>query len=324
MSVSFVIRPGARGRQSLVFVLPVAGGDTLRVPAATLQVGPAPLRLNEVLPAPAARQGEWVELVWDGPGTLDLGGHVLADADGAGGVLPPVDLAAGALVVVAADSVALAGWWRENTAAGLVDCPGAGGARRVVTASAWPSLNNTPPADRTFADRVMLLDPQGVVLDAVTWGGVGRLDPGSGLSLERLGAEPVNPGASAWAVATAVTGSTPGCVNSVAVGPGPAAGEALSVRPPLLDRAAGASAVHLEFDLAGREQSREVRVFNLWGDVVRDFGGDAGGAGPRDLIWDGRDDAGRRVPAGAYVVWLETRAEAGDPVRRERCVVVVR
>ncbi len=163
------------------------------------------------------------------------------------------------------------------------------------------------------------------MLDAVTWGGVAHVLPDRGVSLERIGAEPVNPDAVNWMMSTAAVGSTPGCINSVTR---PADGDqtsgALRVVPPLLDRVAGPSAVHLRFSLAIPESSWKVRLFNLWGDEIRDFGGDTRGPGPRDLVWDGRDNDGRPVGAGAYLVWLQTRTGQGLVQRREISRMVVR
>jgi hypothetical protein len=149
--------------------------------------------------------------------------------------------------------------------------------------------------------------------------------PDRGVSLERIGAEPVNPDAVNWMMSTAAVGSTPGCFNSVArpAAAGQTTG-ALQVMPPLLDRMAGPSAVHLQFHLAADEISWQVRLFNLWGDEVRDFGGDARGPGPRDLVWDGRDNGGHPAADGAYLVWLQTRDGQGLVRRRETVRLVVR
>ena len=54
------------------------------------------------------------------------------------------------------------------------------------------------------------------------------------------------------------------------------------------------------------------------------LGGDARGAGPRDLVWDGRDDAGHLVAVGPYIAWLEIRSIDELVLRREKSVVVVR
>lgn len=47
------------------------------------------------------------------------------------------------------------------------------------------------------------------------------------------------------------------------------------------------------------------RVTNMRGLNVRDLGKIAGLAGDNDILWDGLDDHGRRVPSGVYVVTVE-------------------
>jgi len=326
LTLVFVLRPEARGAVALTLEYPVPGRpEILRQEVGPVQVGAPALRLHEVMPVPDQDQGEWVELQWVGPGSLDLTGYKMRDEDGGWAALPPVVLAAGTLAVAAEDSAALTAWLSANRLAGGIDCGAEVFGPMVLTLSSWPLLNNTPPDSRLHADRIYLADPAGLVIDAVAWGGGQQELPERGLSLERMGPEPVNPGAANWTVCTALTGSTPGCPNSVGrgvTGGGPVGD--LKVVPPVLDRVTGQTALHLVFALAGNEMTWEVRLFNLWGDGIRDFGGDARGPGPRDLVWDGRDDRGQEVGPGAYVAWLETRSETGLVVRRQKRRLVVR
>ncbi len=326
LTLHFVLRPELRGMVPLTFELAVGDRpDTLRCAVGPVQVGAPALRLHEVMPAPGQGQGEWIELHWTGSGSLDLTGYALRDEEGDWARLPAVTVPAGELAVAAEDSAALMAWWSANRLAGAPVCGTTAFAPMVLALSRWPSLNNTPPSSRAHADRVYLADPDGVVLDTVAWGGEHQELPDRDLSLERIGPEAVNPGAANWMVCTAQAGSTPGCVNSVTPGPaGAVAGSGLRVVPPVLDRITGPTAVHLKFTLVGAETSWEVRLFNLWGDGVRDFGGDARGPGPRDLVWDGHTDSGWQVGPGAYLVWLETRSASGLVQRREKFRMVVR
>jgi hypothetical protein len=58
-----------------------------------------------------------------------------------------------------------------------------------------------------------------------------------------------------------------------------------------------------------------VTVHDLAGRRVRDLGrvGDDGTETGREVVWDGRDDAGRRVAAGVYFV----RGEGAAPFHRK-------
>jgi len=325
-TLSFLLRPDHRGQVPLTWVYEVPERSiSLRYDLGSVQVGAADMRLNEVMPAPDQGQGEWIELHWAGAGVVELSGYELRDEDGAWIVLPTVSLMSGEFIVAAQDSAALVNWWWTNREAGETVCQAGGLGPRVMALPGWPSLNNTPPGDRLHADRIYLADPAGVVIDAVAWGGRQYELAARGLSLERIGPEPVNPGATNWTVSTALSGSTPGCVNSVTtVATALADPGTLSAVPPVLEPQNGVTAVHLQFTLGAAEVSWQLRLFNLWGDPVRDFGGDARGPGPRDLVWDGRDDRGQTAPPGAYLVWLETRSETGLVRRRRKIRMVVR
>jgi hypothetical protein len=119
-----------------------------------------------------------------------------------------------------------------------------------------------------------------------------------------------------------MTGSTPGCANSVAMAGGIPTG--FTVQPRVMDQAAGITAVHFQFTLTGQQSGWELRVFDLWGVLVRDLGGENLGAGPRDLVWDGRDDRGRPSGPGGFVVLLEVLDGNFNRLVREKILMVIR
>lgn len=322
--ISWVLVPHRRGLLPLDVLVPLpAEGDTLTLQPGGLQVGPRELILNEVMSTPGQGQGEWVEVAAVA-GIQDLAGYSLKDEDGPWRSLPAAFLADGDFLVLAQDSLALAGWNQDNLRhGGTTGCLPAGTPALILNLAGWPTLNNTPSGDRDFADRVYLSDPAGHVIDHLTLGnsadgGLGE----SGLSVERIGVDPTNPGASNWAVCTARTGSTPGCVNSVAAARFMTTG--LSVQPRILDTPSGVSAVHFLFTLRGEQTGWDVRVFDLWGNLVRDLGGENLGPGPRDLLWDGRDDQGQPVGPGGYVVLLDILDGFDHKLGREKVLMVIR
>ena len=75
--------------------------------------------------------------------------------------------------------------------------------------------------------------------------------------------------------------------------------EAISVTP----SASGTSGVH--FELNGAAQVA-VSIFDVSGRRLRDLANCELAAGPHDLSWDGRDQAGRETPAGLYFVRVQT------------------
>lgn len=315
----FGFRPLAPGLQPLALGcrLPAAG-DSLRLRLLDFQVGPAELRLNEVLGAPRDGQGEWVELEAGRTGAIDLGSYRLKDADGGWVRLPPLTVPAGGLALVAQDSSALAAWLAAN-----VSGPGQSRGCDVVPSrvAGWPSLNNSAPDGRAFADRVLLADSTGAVIDHATLADASA--EGAGRSLERILATSI--GSVTWVTSLAAAGSTPGCPNSVsAPADAPPADVELSAIPAVVDRATGAAAIHLRFLVPPEGTGWDLLVFDLDGRRVRDLGGERAGAGPREILWDLRDDRGRAVAAGGYVAVLRLAGDAGPGWAPSRRLLAVR
>lgn len=317
-SFAWTLRPQGEGRRPLRVCVPVAAAETLVATLGAYQVGPGELQLQEVLAAPRAGQGEWFEVRADGTAAVALDAYEVRDEDGDWTALPALTLLPGDLAVVAQDSAALAAWLAAG-AGGPAMPDGCGAPLRAL--AAWPSLNNTAPATRAWADRVYLADSTGTVIDHVTIVDAGG--DGSGRSLERLGAR-LPGGAAAWALSLAAAGSTPGCPNSVAApADSAAAGVGLAVVPAVADRAAGGAAVHLRFAVPDGADGWDLVVCDLDGRRVRDLGGDRLGPGPRAVFWDLRDDGGRAVAPGGYVAALRLAgAVAGRPAAARHLLVV--
>lgn len=317
------VRPQLEGQWPLRLRAELADpAETLEVDLGRLQVGPAALRLAEVLGAPRSGQGEWVELEALGAASAAPGAYRLRDEDGDWVELPPLVHSGGGRVVVAEDSLALAGWLAANRD-GPPDAAGCGAPVRQL--SPWPALNNSPPEARTRADRVLLADSLGTILDHVDLGADGQSLRGD-RSLERTATGTGGPAAGQWAESLAAAGSTPGCPNSVDPPPGGAAAApgALTAEPAVLARDLGQAAVHLRFEVPATAAGWDLGVYDLDGRIVRDLGGDGLGAGPRALFWDLRDDRGRPVAAGGYVAVVRWRAAPGGGPAPGRRLLVVR
>lgn len=310
VAITLTLTPPRVGNWPVTSLVTAAGArDTVRQAVGRLQVGRATLHLGEVMADPLAG-GEWCEVVNRDSVPRSLEGLALRDEDGSWRALPAAVLAPGDCQLIAQDPPRLADWLDDLTAAGqgpacLVAPP--------LACASWPSLNNTAPASRAFADRLHLGDADGNVIDHVTLGaGDGRAP--AGRSLER-GAD------GRWRPATAAAGATPGCAGPTA--PAVAAG-ALRIAPNPFDPDTGGGAVSLQFRLPGTVAGWEMRIYDLWGQHVRDVGGDDLGGGWREAVWDGRDGDGHPVPDGGYVALLSWRTAAGGLQTAHRRLVVVR
>mgnify|MGYP001060057141 CR=1 FL=1 len=314
--------PVVEGRRDLELLIPSdACGPAVRVPVGGYQVGPAGPYLSEIVAAPPAGGAEWVEIANAGPQDIQLSALRLRDEDGIWRALPQWQLPAGGFVVLAADASQVVAWWRATVEAGApVSC----GQQEVAAAcmelaGAWPSLNNTAPADRTFADRVQLGDSAGVVLDHAVLGADGT-DVPLGRSLERIRLRPWGDPARNWGVSPAPAGATPACANALSLA-APAGAEATLAPNPFAP--AMGMVQHLQFHLAQGDAGWDARVYDLWGRQVRDLGGDALGPGPRDVVWDGRDDRGRAVASGGFIVCVRRRGQDGGVQGAARLLAVV-
>lgn len=284
--------------------------------AGICQVGPGILILQEVMAAPGDHQGEWIEL--QALQECNLAAYRLRDADGDWRTLPAHGLAPGERVVLADDAKALLA--REEVAAPFLPCRLT--THGVLELSGWPSLNNTVPAGRDWADRVLLADSAGTVLDHVTLGEPGREVP-AGRSWERAAVHPPDATGWNWGVSRSLAGGTPGCPNSLAAPVDGFAG-GLDPVPRVLDPAAGVAVIHIRARVPVGAAYWRVEIYDLWGAAVRTWSGDEWGGGLRDLPWSGEDDQGRSLPAGAYIVLLATTDGTGRPLGRERALLVVR
>lgn len=319
--LEWLLRPRLEGQWPLELRAELSDpAETLVVALGRLQVGEAGLQLSEVLGAPRSGQGEWIELEALAGTSAGPGAYRLRDDDGTWVELPPLALAGGQRIVVAEDSLALAGWLAANRDgppdAGGCDAP-------LLQLAPWPALNNSPPETRTRADRVLLADSLGTILDHVDLGADGRALNGD-RSLERVTDGPPGMGVARWAESLAATGATPGCPNSVNPpdGAGSGAPGLLAAEPAVASRELGQVAVHLRFEVPAAAAGWDMGVYDLDGRGVRDLGGDRLGPGPRALFWDLLDDQGRPVAAGGYVAVVRWRAPGGGPAALRRLLVV--
>jgi len=297
--------------------LPESAGACLVAPVGRYVADLPPLVLAEVMAAPSNDACEWVEVAVAGAASVDLGDYALADADGGTCALPSRLLSPGERCVLVQSFETYDRWW--GVILGGADawpCPVVSPEHHALEpAGSWPTLNNSAPADREYADRIHLLDDAGTVLDHATVGWAGAAVP-SGRSLERSGLAPTGHDLRLWRASTATTGSTPGCENALEAEV-PAAGSLV------VTGGTGDDGLLFTFALGDPERAWRLEIFDLTGRRVRSLGGDALGAGPRRITWDGADDRGRSLSREAVIALLTVTGADGARIRRIKTLAVV-
>ena len=109
-------------------------------------------------------------------------------------------------------------------------------------------------------------------------------------------------------------GAAPGgCVADVALADAGPAGDAPQLAPPSPNPTRGAT--RLAF-WTRASQRAELSITDVQGRRVRRLSESGRASGPRSLVWDGRDDAGRAAPAGLYTARLYLDGEATPQARK--------
>ncbi|MBD3278185.1 MAG: hypothetical protein GF388_07795, partial [Candidatus Aegiribacteria sp.] len=163
---------------------------------------PGPLVVNEIMYAPSPGNPEWIEVVNNSTGTVQLCGWTIEDSkDRSVFCNDSLSIEPGEFLVITSDSSAFGEVWQN------VQCP-------LLQPSSWPTLNNNTQSGENYADMVILRNRESDPTDFVPydddWGA------SQGVSLEKL--DPDLPGweASGWTGCS--EGGTPGGPNSCVSG----------------------------------------------------------------------------------------------------------
>lgn len=274
-----------------------SANDTCRV---RFFSSPGPVVVNEIMGRPETG-GEWIEIA--ARERVDLRGWTIRDAAGSRRLIAaesaPVE--AGGFMVLARDAAAFSASWPL--------CP----APVLAVSGGWPALNDG-------GDSIELADPGGAIADVVCWTALAKAERGR--SLERVSTEHCSTDPDGvWQRCSAFSGGTPGESNR---GRLPANGRpaGLSVSPNPFSFSRDGEAVVVAAIRRG-EHGYDLRIFDLDGRETRRLCAAASGAGTVACRWDGRDDGGRPVSTGLYVLVAAFHDTGGAVCRVEKIGVAV-
>ena len=275
---------------------------------------PMSVVVNEILYDPPAGGCEFVELFNRTADTLDLRCWEIMDSpSGSGGrhtcTFPdrPLVILPHHYLVLAADSSVYVMYSR------LATLP----AGSVIVANKDLSLNDN-------GDDVILHDLTGAPIDSIHystgWNNPALKTSASGKSLERINPSAPGNDAANWTTCVAFAGATPGEQNSVFAPSIPASAHlTLSPNPFSPDD----ESLSLSYSLPARTSMIRVRCFDAEGRLVCTLANNQAASSTGVLSWNGRDERGRRVRIGMYIIYFEARDAFGSAVVTLKDVAVV-
>ena len=261
---------------------------------------PGGVVINEIMFAPFAGEGEYVEFLNTGDTPVNLTGWQLITGSGTSVnpktlVLPRVrsPLLPGRCAVVAEDS----GLFHFFPALKGTDT------ERVVIPRVWETRLNNAGED------LVLKDPGGSVADSVfyspSWHNPAVIDR-TGRSLERILASGHSNDPANWSTCALPDGGTPARGNSVSLTRTVPEGVVSAFPNPFSPDGDGfEDATLIRFQIPRGVWSASVRIFDARGRAIRTLATCVPSTGYGEFLWDGRDQERMTARIGIYVVYVE-------------------
>ncbi|HEY3294365.1 MAG TPA: lamin tail domain-containing protein [bacterium] len=265
---------------------------------------PLAIVINEIMFSPEPQRSEWVELFNPSAVPWNLAGWRFSDGTGIGDTsrrvnLPDVTIAPQSFALLASDSTMLF----ENVPANVPT---------VIWNTTHVTLNNS-------GDSLVLYSADGQMIDRVdyrpSWSsGV------AGISIERVASQAASNDLLNWASCLDSTGSTPGRPNSRAM---PFAGggvEVLRVQPnPFSPDGDGRNEVlSIQYRLEQPDSRLDLKIYDVRGRLIRRLANNEAAGYSGEKLWDGKDDHGRMMPTGLYIIYLEALGKGGTRIQTAR------
>jgi hypothetical protein len=281
-------------------------------------IAPGSVRVNEVMYDPLPGMPEFIELTNVSAPALNLEDCTLTDLPTPGGSRNCWKLSGqsyrvekGGYLAVVADSSGR-NWFPSL---GRSDS----GSIALMNTSSL-GLNNE-------GDAIVLSSAEGVVLDSICFAEsfhTPDIPDTRGRSLELVNPSLEGASGSNWGTCVDPSGGTPAARNSIAVEVLPS-GALLSAAPnPFSPDGDGDNDVSvLSYMLPVRSSLIRVRVFDIRGRVFRELANIVPAGATGSVVWDGRDDQGRRGRIGVYIALIEGIDAVGEVAVAAKCAVVL-
>jgi hypothetical protein len=261
--------------------------------------------INEILFDPEPQRSEWVELANPGAIPWHLSGWMFCDGTGIADsslriTLPDITLQPEGFAVLSSDSSI----FFENIPSGIPI---------VVWNTNHVTLNNA-------GDSLLLFSSNNQVIDRVdyrqSWSnGV------AGTSIERIAMQAPSDDPLNWAASLDTTGSTPGRVNTRALPANNSQNSALLMLQPnpfSPDGDGHEDVLTIQYTLDQADSRLDLKIYDVRGRLIRRLANNEPAGYSGEKLWDGKDDHGRVMPTGLYIIYLEALGKGGTRIQSTR------
>ena len=258
--------------------------------------------INEIMLDPPSGEPEWFEVFNRSLETINLSGWLFSDSDTTGPIVFCTEdrfVDPGVYAVISEDS---------SIQYAMEDV------EHLYVPFRWSVLNNEE-------DVLYLYDPSGGVIDRVSYRGSWQSIQNT--SLERISPERASGDSANWYSCTAPSGMTPGTANSV-YAPSIPSESKISIRPdPFSPDGDGFEDVAgISYQLPAETAFIRLQIYDINGRLIRTLAGGAPSGSQGCVLWDGKDENGKKASIGVYIVYLSC-LNAQKTVRSEARTTLV-